>query len=439
MAVWLYTVRLRLAYMDQVPVFDADGITPEAKMWALMWWDENPFKMWFSTPRAPRSIETPTLAARTLYESWPSGAFVPIYLVAKILGVEPSVTMVNWINATLQGLIALAAAFIGFNLALLNRLSKLSSGIIALAVSFPILLSSGLIYIFSQVYDVVTVVLIYTAFFILLEVLFYRARSPRKRQIITIAQFATIYGAFLVDWLSYTLFAFWMLTRLAAGFLGVGPRITFRRLAGLSLLPVSAFAIYLCWRFFAPGSVAASYGVSASIRELIGKIMERMNLTDESHISGFGAAFVEMHRDFLWPWAFPWIAGSVLIALALLVIALLRARDQTDRRATFATVSVLVLVTVPFYVHMLVLYQHTFIHRWAITKAVLALGVVPFAIVPIAIFTLLRQSSGAVAVSERKGSRRLRAWLLLWSHSCVRQILSARPFIFWGGSIANIC
>ncbi|WP_140977551.1 hypothetical protein [Bradyrhizobium guangdongense] len=396
-------MRLRLAYMDQVPVFDADGITPEAKMWALMWWDENPFKMWFSTPRVPRSIETPTLAARTLYESWPSGAFVPIYLVAKILGVEPSVTMVNWINATQQGLISLAAAFIGFNLALLNRLNKLSSCIIALAVSLPILLSSGLIYIFSQIYDVVTAVLIYTALFILLEVLFYRARSPRDRQIIAAVQLATIYGAFLVDWLSYTLFAFWMLTRLAAGFLGVTPRVSFRRLVGLSLLPVSAFLIYLCWRFFAPGSVAASHGISSSIRELIGKIMERMNLTDESHISGFGAAFVEMHDGFLWGWAFPWIVGSVLIALVLLVIAFLRARDETDRRTTFATLSVLVLVTVPFYVHMLVLYQHTFIHRWAITKAMLALSLVPFAIVPIAVFTLIRQSAGATASPARKG------------------------------------
>ncbi|HZC96920.1 MAG TPA: hypothetical protein VE267_12460, partial [Bradyrhizobium sp.] len=76
--VWLYSIRLRLPYMDQIPVYDADATTAEAHMWARMWWDEGPLKMWFSTPRAPRSIETPTMAARTLYESWPPGAFVPI-------------------------------------------------------------------------------------------------------------------------------------------------------------------------------------------------------------------------------------------------------------------------------------------------------------------------------------------------------------------------
>ena len=32
------------------------------------------------------------------------------------------------------------------------------------------------------------------------------------------------------------------------------------------------------------------------------------------------------------------------------------------------------LVRVPFYLHMLMLYQHTFIHRWALMKAVFAYG-----------------------------------------------------------------
>jgi hypothetical protein len=43
---------------------------------------------------------------------------------------------------------------------------------------------------------------------------------------------------------------------------------------------------------------------------------------------------------------------------------------------------------------MLILYQHTFIHRWAIMKAMFAYALVPFALLPIMIFALVRLSAG---------------------------------------------
>ena len=41
---WVYSVGLRLPYMDQVPVYDADATTSEAHMWARIWSDEGAFK-----------------------------------------------------------------------------------------------------------------------------------------------------------------------------------------------------------------------------------------------------------------------------------------------------------------------------------------------------------------------------------------------------------
>src|ERR1700733_1676775 len=81
--VWLHSLGLRMPYMDQVPVFDSDVMTTLASMWTRMWWDEGPLKMWFSTPAAPVSIEAPV---RWLYESWPPGSYVPVYLTALLLG-----------------------------------------------------------------------------------------------------------------------------------------------------------------------------------------------------------------------------------------------------------------------------------------------------------------------------------------------------------------
>lgn len=401
--VWLSALGQRLPYMDQIPVFDADATTAEAHMWARIWWDEGPRNLWFSTPRAPRSIETPTLAARSLYESWPPGAFVPIYAAAAFLGIEPSVPLVNWINVILHGLIGLAAAFIAFNLALQNRLGNVTSGLIALAVAFPILLSRGLIYTFSQIYDVVTAVLIYTAVFLLLEVMYYGARSQRDKWVITALQLVTIVCAFFVDWLSYTLFACWIVSRIVAGRLDIEPRMTARRLVGLGLFPACSFALYMVWRLFAPGSLASIGGVTASIEQLGAKILQRMNLTNDSPVEGFMQVFFQsMHQDYYSRYAFPLIALSTLAALALFAVAFRRAENPSERRSIFAAMSILALVTIPFYLHMIVLYQHTFIHRWAISKAMFAYALVPFALLPIGVFALARQPIGRYAPSFRR-------------------------------------
>jgi hypothetical protein len=399
--IWLHSLGMRLSYMNQIPVFDADVTTAIANMWARMWWDEGPLKMWFSTPFAPRSIEAPE---RLLYESWPPGPFVPIYLTAQLLGVEPSVPMVNWINTCEHGLIALAAAFIAFNIALLNRLGKLASLLIAIGVSFPILLSRGPIYVFSQIYDYTNAVLIYTAIFILLETHFYCSQSQRKKRIIGVLQLVTIFLAFFVDWLSYTLFAFWLLNRIVAGYLGVENRVTLRRLAVLVIIPVSAFSIYLFWRLFAPDATARSLGIRSSISHLAFKVMERMNLTETSQISGsaFGRAFVgELHSSYYSEHAFTLIVISALATLMLVIVCFRRARDPADRRSVFAVGSVLMLVSVPFYLHMLLLYQHTFIHRWALMKAIFAYGLIPFALLPICVFILVRQVVPKKALPQR--------------------------------------
>ena len=399
--VWLHSLGIRMPYMDQVPVFDADAMTSEASMWARMWWDEGPLKMWFSTPLAPRSIEAPE---RWRYESWPPGTFVPVYLTAKLLGMEPSVPMVNWINTCEHGLIALAAAFIAFNIALLNRLGKVASGLIAVGVSLPILLSRGPIYVFSQVYDVTNAVLIYTTAFLMLETLFYSAQSDRDKRIITALQLVTIVIAFFVDWLSYTLFVFWLLSRVAAGYFGIERRMGRRDVISLCLIPVIAFALYLTWRFCAPDSLARKTGLWPSIQELRFKILQRMNLTDAHPITGFTRVFVgEMHSLYYSDYAFPLIVASALLTLLLVVVAFRRARDQGERRAIFATGSMLFLVTIPFYLHMLVLYQHTYIHRWAIMKAMFAYALVTFALLPIIVFTLIRLIAGENTSWRRLG------------------------------------
>lgn len=387
---WLSVLEYRISYLDQIPVYDADVTTSTARMWAHNWWVNGALRMWFATPYSPLSVETPTLADVTLYQSWPPGAYVQIFLLAKILNVEPSVPLINWFNVVTHGMIALAVAFTGFNIARLNKLHVAACGLLAVSAAFPVLYPNGLLYFFSQVYCVTIAVLLYAAAFILLESLSYVVESPRNRKILFALQLLVIYLAFFVDWLSYTLFAFWLLVRLAGAHFGFVERWSRRQLAGLALMPVSAFAIYLIWRFFTPGSLARTEGLAASIYELAWKIAYRMNLTDDHHITDFGSRFLEMHAGYYFPHVLPLIIAAALATVMVLALSFRLAIDPVERRSIFNTAALLVLVTVPFYAHMLLFYQHTAIHRWAVAKAMFAYALIPFALLPISVVVLLR-------------------------------------------------
>jgi hypothetical protein len=389
-ALWISLLMQRLPYLDQIPVYDADVTTSAARLYAHGWWANGARKMWFATPYSPLSIETPTLADLTLYQSWPPGAYVPIFLLSKFLDIEPNVPLINWINVVNHGMIALAVAFTGFNIARVNKLHVVACGLIAIGVAFPILYPRGLVYFFSQIYDVTIAVLLYAAAFIWLESLSYTVKSSRDRKILFAVQLLVIYLAFFVDWLSYTLFAFWLLVRLTGAHFGFVDRYSRRQLIGLALMPVSAFLIYLAWRVGTPGSLARTQGLFASLYELAWKVAYRMNLTDDRHITGFTAEFIGMHAYYYSPHVLPLMAGATLMTAIILALSLRLAVDPVERRSIFASASLLVLVTLPFYAHMLLLYQHTFLHRWAIAKVMFAYALIPFALLPVSAVVLLR-------------------------------------------------
>ncbi|MBT1513573.1 hypothetical protein KIP88_24075 [Bradyrhizobium sp. SRL28] len=427
-ALWLLVLRTRFPYLDQIPVYDADVTTSSARMWAHNWWANGPLNMWFATPYSPLSVETPTLADVTLYQSWPPGAFVPIYLLAQILNIEPNVPLINWFNVVTHGMIALAVAFTAFNIARLNTLHVAACGFIAVGVAFPVLYPHGLVFFFSQIYCVTIAILLYAAAFILLESLSYVVESPRQRNILLAIQLLVIYLAFFVDWLSYTLFASWLLIRMAGARLGFIEGFSRRQLAGLALLPASAFGIYLFWRFFTPGSIARTQGLASSLYELAWKIAYRMNLTDAHPITNFTAKFIEMHSEWYFPHVLPLIVGATLVTATLLALSLRLAIDPVERRSIFAIASMLVLVTVPFYVHMLLLYQHTVIHRWAIAKVMFAYALVPFALLPISavVFLRLYRDPGG---KFRLQTRAAMVGTLLAIGSCFCAAVSARAFV----------
>src|SRR5580704_1690304 len=109
--VYVVVLDWRFPYIHQLPVFDLDYITTVMMMFARNWWIEGPWHMLFSMPYAPLSVEMATPDLRHgMYQSWPPGAVLSLYLVAKLTGTEPNITMINWLNVAGHGLIALCLA-----------------------------------------------------------------------------------------------------------------------------------------------------------------------------------------------------------------------------------------------------------------------------------------------------------------------------------------
>jgi len=394
-AVWLLVLSWRWPYLDQIPLFDADVTTAFTSQVLHNWWVENPVKIWFATPFYSSSVETPLLSERVLYQSWPPGAYIPIYLVGLLLGVEPTVPMINWFNAVSHGLIGIAVAFTAFNIAKIGRFTESTSAFIAVAAALSVLVEPSLGYIFSQIYCVTTAVLLYVAFFIMLEAQSFTVTEPRTRSRILALQLLIIYPAFLVDWLAYTLFAFWLVLRLLAIRFGFQARWSLRQWAGLLAMPVSAFGLYLIWRLFTPGSLAQRMGIFASLKELAGKVAFRMNV--DTDLLSFGASdypltfrsflsiFAEMHSNSFFAGSLFVILGLALASGFFLLVAHRASKSCDDRYRIFAIGALLGIVLVPLYLHMIVLYQHTSIHRWAISKALFAYSLIPIALFPASI------------------------------------------------------
>ena len=391
--VWIYAVSLRLPYMDQIPVFDADVTTANMIMWARGWLHEGIFNIGFATPFSPLSVETPTLESRLLYQSWPPGSVVPIYLLSVITGLEPSAEMINWLNTVNHGVVAMGVAFAAYNLCMTNAMGRISSGLLAVGTSFVVLLPRGLAYTFGQLYCVTVAIFPYLAIALLLETVYLRTSDEQLRRRIAQAFLIVMGMAFLVDWSAYTFFAFWFLFRVAGGMLGHLPRWPIKRIAWTAAYPFIAFGVYLVWRFSASGSVADVHGIVASLQILLTKVGNRVNVGDDQ-ITGFWPTFMQMHDYWFSPHLRYLLLFSAIAAVILLLVCYRAATNREDRRKIFITLGIAMLVSVPFYLHMIIFSQHTAIHQWAIAKVLFAYAFLPFVVLPIALKTaaaLLRQ------------------------------------------------
>ncbi len=344
---------------------------------------------------APLSVETATPDLRSgMYASWPPGAVVSLYLVAKLTNTEPNITMINWLNVASHGLIALFLAMSGYVAAGILRRPQIERVVLAVLAACLVLFPRGPVFFFSQVYTFDTHIVVFYALLVFVATLEVTAASRAAATRYYVAELAILVSGLFVDWLFYFVYAVWFVLRWFGSRAGYARRMGRNETIALFLLPLTTFAIFLTWRMMTPGSIARQEGLVASFRELLWKLVFRIGDTDDHPVSfrDFFAPFYQSHQNFYWSGAPVLILTGFIACIALFAILFAVSRaDPTRQRTHFGLLSVLLLSIIPAYAQMIVFKQHTYIHPWAIAKVVVPLAMVPGVFLPLLAVTVLEQ------------------------------------------------
>lgn len=96
--VFLYTVDLREPARGVLSFGHHEWLTAHTLKFSRIWWHEGAYDLDFLMMETPPDIEHPTLAQRAVYPSYPPGAVIGPYLLAKFVNREPSVSLIMWFN-----------------------------------------------------------------------------------------------------------------------------------------------------------------------------------------------------------------------------------------------------------------------------------------------------------------------------------------------------
>ncbi|MBI5680413.1 MAG: hypothetical protein HZC47_05940 [Methanobacterium sp.] len=199
--VFEYTIKIREPYFGDVSYNSNEWLTSSTVKFTKNWYRENPVSLKFAMLENPRSIEFPTLESRDPYTSYPPGTIIPIYIISKINQEEPSHALVMKYNRTNHFFIAFILALIIFFFLLQLRIGHLNAFLFSIIPIMIELLLPGTLYWHQNEFFSDQAIILPFVLFIFLEVIRSSVeKDSRSLTIITIFQaFLTFYGV-LTDW-----------------------------------------------------------------------------------------------------------------------------------------------------------------------------------------------------------------------------------------------
>jgi len=376
---FVYTVAMRAPWFGASPVCLETWLNAAAMLWAKNWCREGPFTLWFGYFWDPASIEFPALASRGMYNSYPPGGALPVYLLYLFTGIEPSIAVVMGFALICQAVAVASLMALVFVFARKAGGGAFDAGCLACIPALICLLLPAPAYLFQMAYIHIVVLPVF-ALFVLLEFLrdeYGPASAPRW---LVFAQGALAFYGTLCDWLFVFVLACVYLKRLACGqILRGGIRAALGRTIGFGLPPGAALGLFalILWHFQRFGSMSDRFA--------------------ERSMAGTGQFLAPTTKTLFWGFHIVrgyGAAGRILILgsaafllIAIAYVAVRRLWRKPPPPALVSAVSLMFLLVTPCLLHVFVFRQDSahFFHYFTAAKFSIVLAVVPFVLAPLAL------------------------------------------------------
>ena len=353
-------------------------------LFTKIWYREGIFKSRFAMIERPDSIEFPGLQSRKIYASYPSGSLIPVFLLSKIRGHEPTIGLIMKYNLANHFLMALCLCWLIFFLLRQIGCSLWQAFWFSLIPLVMVLLLPGPLYYFQNVYFAEQAFFLPYIMVVLLEILRdYRLKQWQRRIVNLLQAFLFFYGT-LIGWLFIPLALIIYLKRIISKEIG-NSILRFIKKSFIFWLPVIialclfALQLYLLNAFPLLQNAFQRRSDLGRRGEAVYQayFYQRVWLGYVGRLLGSAAVFL--------------IRGSWVIFLLSLLYA---GFNWLARRSMHASIKKLILFTgiliLPIMIHLYLLKSFVLTHEFTALRFLIPLATIPFILLPILMSLMLR-------------------------------------------------
>jgi len=397
LALFLYTVKLRRPWFGHLSLGHHQWLSGHSILFSKIWYREGPLKVKLGMIMNPASVEFPTLASRGPYPSYPPGAILPIYLLAKLLAEEPNPVILMTYNLFNHFLIAFFLSLTIFFFLRRLKFSYLNSFLLALVpVPLELLLPAPLYWQQNVFFADQAVILPFTIFVFLEVIRDYFKKGERRRKILDYLQAAVFFFGLLTDWLFVFLSLAVYLKRIFLGEIKLKRWRTFLKQSFLYFLPgISVLLLFVLQLY--------SLGV---LKEIVFRFLFRTGLGEggKEYIGNFFHTFWQgyISKGFgRFAVGFLWLSLFVFVVF-FLYFALRHFQGKRIGLKIKESFALMGIFLIPPFVIIYFLKNHSAIHDFTALKFSLPLSTVPFVLLPAFIFLFLKKEEKSFAAGLEK-------------------------------------
>lgn len=346
-------------------------------VYARNWFRDGPASLKFGLFEDPNSIEFRSWRDRHFYSSYPPGTIIPIHLIAKATGSEPSVNFIKHYNQWSQFVIGLILGLTAFFTLASLKLPPWTSCIYSILATALYFLSPGMVFWHQQVYWSDQAVLVYLALFFLFEFLIdaYDSKLAKKLQPVVV-----FFGLF-TDWVFLTLIALVLFKRITQSKKPLHLKSLARELAPIYVPAMIAIVLFI---------------LQITALERWGALTERFLF--RTGTSETGAFYNKMFYDVFFrsylslafgfkTAAMVWIS---LISLSVMWIGLVFSKKLAPiKKQLLPIVALGWLIISTCVAHTYLLRNHSTIHDFTAQKFGIALSITIFTALPVSLLFLM--------------------------------------------------